>query len=61
MFAQDNLYNFIALSADKVVVVIDADLVMYFMISKLHCFYDIALQQKKQLPVNGGAVCFDAR
>lgn len=61
MLPQDNFYYFIAFSADKVVMVLDANLVMYLMIGKLYCFYDIALQQKKQLAVNGGAVCFDAQ
>jgi hypothetical protein len=43
MFAQDNLDHFVAFSADKVVVVVDADLVMHLMVGKLYCFYDSAL------------------
>jgi len=42
MLAQDNLDHFVAFSADKVVVVVDADLVMHLMIGKLHYFYDSA-------------------
>jgi len=61
MLAQDNLDHFVAFSADKVVVVVDADLVVYFMIGKSYRFYDIVLQQKKQLAVNGGAVCLDVQ